>query len=72
VQVGSSSWTQVALGDRTMYAIDTNGRLFSWGDSSGGFRGSGNLVNSSSPIQIGSSSWTMVNAYKSTVVALRV
>lgn len=70
-QVGSSSWTQVAVGAATTFAIDSRGRLFSWGLNDLGSAGVNSAVSYSSPVQIGSSSWTMVSSDRNHVIALR-
>ena len=72
IQVGSSSWTQVAVGHNTLYAIDTRSRLFAWGIANGGEMGTSDPFQKSSPVQVGTSSWTMVKANRSYVMALRV
>ena len=56
-QIGTSSWTSVAVGDATTLAIRSDGALFGWGAVSGDNTG----LNRSSPVQIGTSSWTVVS-----------
>ena len=64
VQVGTSSWTQVSVGRQHMAAIDINSHLFTWGSNRGGALGLNisDLVNRSSPVQVGTSSWSVVAA----------
>lgn len=59
VQIGSSSWSQVSVGDSHTLAIDATGRLFGWGLATA-------LNSSTAPF-----SWTMVSENTSSVVAVR-
>jgi alpha-tubulin suppressor-like RCC1 family protein len=71
VQIGSSSWTAVALGICGA-AIRSDGALFTWGYNGEGELGDGTTVNRSSPVQIGSSSWTAVAAGYVHTAAIRL
>ena len=57
-----ASWSSVAAGGVHSLAITTLGALYAWGSGGNGQVGNGQLVNISSPVQIGSSSWTAVMA----------
>jgi len=52
VQIGVSSWSQVSAGSDFSNAIDSSGRLFSWGDNSNFQLGDNTTINKSSPVQI--------------------
>ena len=71
VQIGTSSWTQVATGGSITIGINNNGFIYSWGDS--GATNSAAQINGkySSPIQIGTSSWTQVSAGIGQSLAIR-
>ena len=60
VQIGTSSWTKIAIRNNTVALISINGSLWTWGSNNNGQLGDGTTVNKSSPIQIGTSSWSMV------------
>ena len=74
IQIGNSSWVQVAAPVMTnagpvnsnhqiaVYAIRSDGALFVWGFNNTGQLGLGDMVNRSSPVQVGTSSWTQVVA----------
>ena len=70
VQIGTSSWTQIA-GPFVCAAIRTDGALFTWGNNLYGQLGDGTIVNKSSPVQIGTSSWTQVSCGISHTMAIR-
>jgi alpha-tubulin suppressor-like RCC1 family protein len=73
VQVGTSSWLFVSAGNTqqigqagpTMYAIDINYRLFSWGINAAGQIGDNTAAGKNSPVLIGTSSWIMVGGQSS-------
>jgi alpha-tubulin suppressor-like RCC1 family protein len=73
VKIGTSSWTfaTAAKNSNNMYAISSDGRLFAWGNATGGMLGTNDTVHRSSPIQIGSSLWTSVSAHTDSVAAIR-
>jgi alpha-tubulin suppressor-like RCC1 family protein len=63
IQIGTSSWTQVAAGLNHAIAIDTTGALYAWGNPSiYGTLGDGTAVAKSSPVKIGTSSWASLGA----------
>ena len=66
VQIGTSSWNAVAVGDSHTLAIDAVGRLFAWGYNLRGQLGNGNVTNTSSPVAVTlgvtGSSWSAVAA----------
>jgi len=67
VQIGSSSWSVVSAGFYYSLGVKVDGTLWSWGSSTAGKTGDPNqVVNPSSPIQIGTSvaSWSNVYAGK--------
>ena len=59
--IAGSSWSFVAAGNESSYAI-TNFKLYTWGQNGSGELGSGSLLLRSAPVQVGSSSWTYVGA----------
>jgi alpha-tubulin suppressor-like RCC1 family protein len=70
VQIGTSSWTQVAVGDTHTLGVRLDGTLWSWGFGSAGELGIGITANRSSPTQIGSATnWSSVAAGVSLSVA---
>jgi alpha-tubulin suppressor-like RCC1 family protein len=58
VQIGSESWTQVALTANAIAAIHANGALYTWGAALE--LGDGSTANRSSPVKIGTESWLMI------------
>ena len=71
VQIGTSSWTQLACGATHAVAIRADGALFGWGYNATGQLGNLSQSNRSSPTQIGTSSWTQVATIADSVIALR-
>jgi len=66
VQVGAS-FSLVSAGGGTAglafsAAIKSDGKLFTWGYNANGQLGQGDLINRSSPVQVGTSSWTTVSS----------
>jgi alpha-tubulin suppressor-like RCC1 family protein len=70
IQIGTSSWTQVAAGNQYVIMRDINGIIYSAGINSSGTLGLGDTINRSSPVQIGTSSWTFVSANYTTVMGI--
>jgi alpha-tubulin suppressor-like RCC1 family protein len=65
VQIGAlTNWARVACGDDFTLAVKTNGTMWSWGRASAiGQTGQNNLINLSSPVQIGAdTNWAQVAA----------
>ncbi|MBI9105067.1 MAG: chitobiase/beta-hexosaminidase C-terminal domain-containing protein [Spirochaetales bacterium] len=64
VQIGTKSdWATVAAGGRTSYAIDTNGKLYAWGNGSNGALDGTVRADYSTPTQIGTGIiWAKVSA----------
>ena len=65
VQIGTSSWTQIAAGTNSSsqaLAILSNGTLWAWGTNTLGMLGLNDQINRSSPVQVGTSSWSQVSA----------
>jgi alpha-tubulin suppressor-like RCC1 family protein len=63
IQIGTSSWSQVAAGSSYSFAIRSDGALFSWGNNAHGALGDSTTAvagNRSSPVQIGTSSWSLI------------
>jgi len=57
VQIGAlKTWTHVFGARHTGFAVKDDGTLWSWGFNSQGESGQGNILNSSSPTQVGSAS----------------
>ncbi len=71
VQVGTSSWTQVSVGNGATYAIRIDNTLWSWGANVNGQLGLNDREHRSSPVQVGTSSWSMVNTAESWTTAIR-
>jgi alpha-tubulin suppressor-like RCC1 family protein len=63
--------TLITTGALHVGAIDTVGRLWTWGNNAVGQLGFGDTLNRSSPIQIGTSSWTQISVGGSHTMALR-
>lgn len=72
VQIGTSSWTQVAAGAWESLAIDSQSLLFGWGRNRYGTIGDGTIVGKFSPVQIGTSSWTQVRAGSNHAAAIDI
>jgi alpha-tubulin suppressor-like RCC1 family protein len=54
-QIGTgTTWSQVAIGKYSAFAVKTDGTMWSWGNNSQGELGSNNRVYRSSPVQVGS------------------
>jgi len=75
IQVGSlTDWADVNAGNNICLALKTDGTMWSWGaaaDNVGG-TGQGDLINLSSPVQVGSlTTWLDVNMGQTTAAALR-
>jgi alpha-tubulin suppressor-like RCC1 family protein len=75
VQLGSSSWSIVSSGAPNFTAaITIDGRLFTWGNNTGGEIGDGTTINRSSPVQVTlgvtGSSWNKVSAGISCIAAI--
>ena len=80
IQIGTSSWTSVDaragyFGRPSLYAIRSDGALFSWGKNDYGQLGLGDNVHRSSPVQVGTSSWVAVkgtlNGFRGYALAIR-
>ena len=73
VQIGTSSWTAITAGggERNSLAIRSDGALFSWGNGFGGTLGLSDIIDRSSPVQIGSSSWIAVSSDGFVTAAIR-
>jgi alpha-tubulin suppressor-like RCC1 family protein len=71
-QIGSSSWTAVAAGASVSAAIDSLGRMFTFGEGTTGQLGIGaTVVGRSSPVIIAANGFTSVSAGLSTVAAIQ-
>lgn len=64
VQVGSSSWVAIStiLSDTTSAIRFSDRYLFTWGKNNLGQLGQNDIINRSSPTQVGSSSWSLINS----------
>jgi alpha-tubulin suppressor-like RCC1 family protein len=61
VQVGGADWAQLSCGNDFCAAVKTNGTLWAWG--LGGVTGQNNVINRSSPVQVGAlTDWSQVSA----------
>jgi len=61
------SWSQIAAGNTSTAGIDNLGRLYTWGNNTGGQLGgagngstAGSVAHRSSPSQVGATSWTAI------------
>jgi len=72
VQVGSlTNWTDVVRGNNTMYAINSDGKLYACGWGGQGQLGQGNNSNLSTLAQIGSATnWTSIHALANSLHAI--
>jgi len=70
IQIGNSSWAQVAGNGSFSVAIDTTGALYAWGQNVSGQLGDGTTINKSSPVKIGTSSWSLISAGGNQVAAI--
>lgn len=62
-RIGTSTWSQVAAAWFSSYGIRTDGTLWAWGYNNKGQLGLGDVVNRSSPVQIGTgNTWSKVFA----------
>lgn len=75
VQIGTNSWSQVAVGGYdtgTSLAIRADGTMWGWGTNALGQVGDGTVINRSSPVQIGVGfSWTNISAGYHSNMAIR-
>ena len=75
VQVGALiTWEQVSAGgdNGTMSAVKTDGTLWAWGHNNNGNLGQNDIVNRSSPVQIGAlTNWYEVSVGFATVAAVK-
>ena len=75
IQVGLlNSWSQVAGGNFSSYALQNTGTLWAWGYNVQGQLGQGNTINYSSPVQVGALTvWRQiaVNSTSATALALQ-
>ncbi len=62
VQIGTSSWSAVAVGPSHTVAILSDGTLWAWGYNTDGQLGDGTTVSKNSPVRVGTSSWTAIAA----------
>jgi len=63
IRVGTSTWSQVAAAYFSSYGIRTDGTLWAWGYNNKGQLGLGDVVNRSSPVQVGTgNTWAKVFA----------
>ena len=66
VQIGAlTTWSNIAVGAYSSYAIRTDGTLWSWGDNTNGALGTNNpsVLQQSSPVQVGAlTNWLQVAA----------
>ena len=73
VQIGTdATWSQVAGGQNTSFAIKTNGTLWSWGTGTGGVLGDSTVISRSSPVQIGTDIyWSKIDSGNGHCLAIK-
>ena len=63
VQVGAlTTWASIAAGSNFAAAISASGALYTWGINTSGQLGLGDVINRSSPVQVGVSLWASIAA----------
>jgi alpha-tubulin suppressor-like RCC1 family protein len=62
MQVGTGTWLAVSAGTSYTVGIDTNYRLWAWGNNSIGQLGDKTIISKSSPVQIGYNEWNSISA----------
>jgi len=70
VQIGTSSWISVTVGNSFTVATLAGGSLFAWGLNSSGQLGDNSVVNKSSPVLISIASWISITAGIAHTIAL--
>ena len=70
VQIGGSSWTNVATAGTNTLALRLDGTIWQWGTALGGGVASGAGNSASSPVQVGTGSFTNIYAGGSRYVAI--
>ena len=69
---GSSDWSKVFSGYQSAFALKTNGTLWSWGVNNYGQLGLNDIINRSSPIQVGTdTNWSVVSGTQYHTLALK-
>jgi len=71
-QIGTGSWSQIAVGLNYSVALASNGTLYTWGDNTTGYLGDGTTLTRRSMTQIGTSSYTSISSGGSHTVALKL
>jgi len=73
IQIGvDTNWTSVTTGDSSVMALKSDGTIYAWGvNTTTGQLGLGDVINRSSPVQIGTRSWTSVSMGATHAVGLR-
>jgi alpha-tubulin suppressor-like RCC1 family protein len=71
-QIGTGSWSQIAVGLNYSVALASNGTLYTWGDNTAGYLGDGTTLTRRSMTQIGTSSYTSISSGGSHTVALKL
>jgi alpha-tubulin suppressor-like RCC1 family protein len=63
VQIGTSTWLEIAAGHRYSLGIKSDGTLWAWGNNSYGQLGDGSTTSRPTPVQIGTANdWEIVRA----------
>jgi alpha-tubulin suppressor-like RCC1 family protein len=71
-QIGSSLWTEHAVGHQNSIAVTSSNELFTWGSGANGRLGHGDLFTRSSPTQVGSlTNWSKVAANLESCYAIK-
>jgi alpha-tubulin suppressor-like RCC1 family protein len=67
IQVGAlTSWSNIAVGNKNSTAVKTDGTIWCWGENSRGDLGQNNIINYSSPVQVGlDTDWSVVETVAS-------
>ena len=76
VQIGSQTdWSKTASDSNNIHGLKTTGKLYAWGDNSGGGGGQlglGDTTNRSSPVQVGTlTTWSDIAASGSSMFGIR-
>jgi alpha-tubulin suppressor-like RCC1 family protein len=71
-QIGTGSWSQIAVGLNYSIALASDGTLYTWGDNTAGYLGNGTTLTRRSMTQIGTSSYTSISSGGSHTVALKL
>ena len=71
VQIPGTTWNFTATGDDALYAVKTDGTLWSWGTNQLGELGQNNTTKYSSPVQIPGTTWNSVTCSVASAIATK-